>query len=279
MTRPKRQRGKGTFGGTYDQRRGYRDAHPDDLRRADLGQRSPAAQYASITPPSRDALLRSIEAQRCPWCGRGPFKMLPVHTNKAHGVDKWELRELAGLSTSDSLVSEEVRDALRAAALRNGNVQRAIEASRVKRGPRRQTTAGRQRNVASLQNWEAEHPDESTEARKHAGKAGAEARWRGRPPTHGGSVRDMARSGYADRAHPPVAQLPASGSSGEPVAVGQYFGTTRSQPVLEMLALQALGTLVAGVGYHRHDDGVTEFGLLLGFVALAALPIAWVIGA
>ncbi len=49
--------------------------------------------------------------------------------------------------------------------------------------------------------------------------------------------------------------------------------------MLEMLALQAVGTLTAAVGYHWRDDGVTELGLLLGFVALAALLVTWGISA
>ncbi len=48
--------------------------------------------------------------------------------------------------------------------------------------------------------------------------------------------------------------------------------------MLEMLALQALGTLVAGVGYLRRDDRFTELGLLLGFAALVGLLLVWITG-
>jgi hypothetical protein len=44
------------------------------------------------------AVRRAIATQTCPWCGRGPWKSLAHHTQRAHGVTAWELREMAGWS-------------------------------------------------------------------------------------------------------------------------------------------------------------------------------------
>ncbi len=44
-----------------------------------------------------------------------------------------------------------------------------------------------------------------------------------------------------------------------------------------MLVLQALGTLIAAVGYHCRDDSSTELGLILGFAALSGLLITWML--
>lgn len=58
---------------------------------------SRAGQYEQVVAPNQQAIREAIEAGRCPWCGRGPFALLASHTNRQHGIDRWELRELAGL--------------------------------------------------------------------------------------------------------------------------------------------------------------------------------------
>ncbi len=50
-----------------------------------------------MTVPTREQVQAGIEAQVCPWCGRGAFKVLAQHTRISHGVDRFGLRELAGL--------------------------------------------------------------------------------------------------------------------------------------------------------------------------------------
>lgn len=42
----------------------------------------------------------AIETQVCPLCGRGPFLILARHLNARHDIDRFELRELAGLPKS-----------------------------------------------------------------------------------------------------------------------------------------------------------------------------------
>ena len=49
----------------------------------------------------------AIEAQTCPFCGKGPFIIVAGHTQRAHGIDRYELRDLAGLYYSTSITPPE----------------------------------------------------------------------------------------------------------------------------------------------------------------------------
>lgn len=103
----------------------------------------------------------AIDAQMCPFCERGPFKMLPVHTNKIHGIDKWELREMAGYTTTDPICSEEARLNMAAKAHPESlDRARAAQVERRRRKPRR-TTAGQDRTRSNLRTWAEENPDEA----------------------------------------------------------------------------------------------------------------------
>lgn len=56
-----------------------------------------------------EAEIRSIVAAgMCPWCDKGPWLSIARHTNSAHGVDRKQLRELAGLPWTASICSPEV---------------------------------------------------------------------------------------------------------------------------------------------------------------------------
>ncbi len=170
---PKPRRGSGAFGGTHEARRGHRGVPVERLRAQELAKRSPAGVFGHVAPLSRETLLRAIESQVCPWCGKGPFKMLPVHTNKVHGVDKWEFRELAGLTTKQPLIAEEVRQAMREANQANGRAQalKASRAGQTSRRTQRWTSAGRAKNQSTLVEWEAASPDQAQAARRKAGRS------------------------------------------------------------------------------------------------------------
>jgi hypothetical protein len=60
----------------------------------------------AVLPPSQEAIRRALEARLCPWCGKGPWDSIAGHTVRAHGVDRKELRDLAGLTYSVSLTSD-----------------------------------------------------------------------------------------------------------------------------------------------------------------------------
>jgi len=111
-----------------------------------------------------------IRDQTCPWCDAGPFKALPVHTVKKHGVDKWKLRDLAHLTTRQSMVSEETSERLREtyhpAAARTAGLK-AYHESGTRSAPR-QTNAGREHRGDILRSWMKENPEAYKKARAKA---------------------------------------------------------------------------------------------------------------
>lgn len=100
--------------------------------------------------------------------------MLPVHTAKAHGVDKWALRDLAHLTSSDPLCSQEARDKMRDAYDPERGVA-AREASRrhheagTHASTKQRTKAGREAHVEALRAYMEGSPDAYREslARAH----------------------------------------------------------------------------------------------------------------
>lgn len=60
-------------------------------------------------------------AGKCPWCGRGPYRLLAGHTNKSHGIDKYELRDLAGVAYSTSICDPELAEELSKNSKRRGS--------------------------------------------------------------------------------------------------------------------------------------------------------------
>lgn len=50
----------------------------------------------------------SLTAGTCPWCDKGPFRSIAKHTNSAHGIDRRQLRELAGLPWTASICAPDL---------------------------------------------------------------------------------------------------------------------------------------------------------------------------
>lgn len=65
-----------------------------------------------VLPP--EVVREFIASQICPWCKRGPFKLLASHVNSAHGVDRHALKEMALMFDTepacDPQLSEKRRD-------------------------------------------------------------------------------------------------------------------------------------------------------------------------
>ena len=59
---------------------------------------------------SPDAVRAHIRAGICPFCGKGPFMNIALHTNRAHGVDKVALRTRARMLTSEPMCSPELSE-------------------------------------------------------------------------------------------------------------------------------------------------------------------------
>lgn len=146
---------------TANDRPKIKDRNAGQLHSEALMRKARAGLTDPSVPPSQEALRAAIAAQMCPWCDKGPFKMLPVHTNKVHGIDKWDLRDYAGYSTSDPLCSEEARAAMsRAYDPEKG--REAREAARKKwtgqRRTQRWTRAGLAKNAATIKRYNDETP-------------------------------------------------------------------------------------------------------------------------
>lgn len=153
-------------------RHGFRGASPGHMREEAIRYRAPGGVKEPVQPIHKEAIREAIAAQTCPWCGRGPFAMLPVHTNKVHGVDKWELRELAGYTTRDALCSEESRAKMAAAYdVERGAQVRAATAASKHRRPQRWTTAGLERQSETITQWMTENPEAAREAQQRASRA------------------------------------------------------------------------------------------------------------
>lgn len=88
----------------------------------------PADLQEAVSAPSTEAVRKWVEAGLCPICGAGPFRLLAAHTNQAHAIDKYALRDMAGL-TYNAVVSPAMT------AIRS---QRAIEQGLPEKGKGKQ---------------------------------------------------------------------------------------------------------------------------------------------
>ncbi|MFF0597871.1 hypothetical protein [Streptomyces antibioticus] len=125
--------------------KGFRGATAEALRAAAMNGKTPAGQTERAVSYEPEAVQAAIKAQLCPICGRGPYKVVAVHTNKIHGIDKWELREMAGLTTQDTICAPEHSSRARDNAMRN-KLHEKPSRSRNGRRPQRWTSAGREKN-------------------------------------------------------------------------------------------------------------------------------------
>lgn len=87
--------------------------------------RSSEGQHGQLVAPMAEAIREAIEAGKCPWCGRGPFQLLALHVNHKHGIDRVELRDLAGVTMNTSICAPEYSETKREQGKRNGPVPKA----------------------------------------------------------------------------------------------------------------------------------------------------------
>lgn len=86
---------------------GLNSVATDRLRELDKLRVQGSGIDGRLIPPSEEAMRIALESQLCPWCGSGPFKVLAIHTGRAHGVDAAELRALAGLGKFATICAED----------------------------------------------------------------------------------------------------------------------------------------------------------------------------
>lgn len=96
----------------------------------------------SDTPrePDAEAIRAALEALCCPWCKKGPFKVPAQHISQMHGVNRWELRDLAEICYGTSICDPELAE-----VMREHGRERFREGSFVPQGPhqRRLSVAAR----------------------------------------------------------------------------------------------------------------------------------------
>ena len=123
-------------------------------------------------------IREAIASCMCPWCGRRPFVVLARHTQAAHGVDRFELRDRAFLRSGDSVCdpdySEMRREMVGEVAIPRGD-NRSRRPSRVARVAGRENIKRATAAAASPAAWTAERRERIGAAQKKAWREPSEA--------------------------------------------------------------------------------------------------------
>lgn len=90
--------------------------------------------------PSMERIRAAIENCACPFCGRGPFKSTAMHVNAVHHIDRHKLRELAGMTTNESLAAPEYSAHMARVAKRTNAIANTASYVDSVRGGRRKMT-------------------------------------------------------------------------------------------------------------------------------------------
>jgi hypothetical protein len=155
--------------------RAFRGVSAETLRAKQLLANAPAGQADRVVSYDPVAVRTAIEAQTCPFCGRGPYKVLAVHTNKIHGVDRRDLRELAGLNGSARICAPEFSENARQRAHERGFGVTGRSISGSNKGKKyRVTTAGSAAIADNLRQYNMSlSVGESQDQKRRAGAARA----------------------------------------------------------------------------------------------------------
>lgn len=156
----------------------FRGVSAETLRAKRLEQKTTAGQADRVVSYDPAAVRAAIEAQTCPFCGAGPYKVLAVHTSKIHGVDRRDLRELAGLNGSARICAPEFSERARQLAHEHNIGARGAAVDRSGRPKKyRTTSAGRAATARNLEAYFATlSPDEAQRQRESASRLGAQKR-------------------------------------------------------------------------------------------------------
>lgn len=117
---------------------------------------------------TRDQARDMLRDRICPICRRGPWKIPLGHVARMHGIDAFTMRDVCGLTVTESVTDEETHAKFSA---QPRDMTAATEASRT-RARQRWTSAGRQNASAPLRRWVETHPDEAAEQLARAQSAG-----------------------------------------------------------------------------------------------------------
>lgn len=139
-------------------------------------ERSPEGQHGQVVAPTPEAVRAAIEACLCPFCGRGPFKVLALHVSQRHGIDRYELRDLAGLPKNSSVCSPEYSEVHRELLVGRGGIR--PKTSPGNRRPQQFSRAGREakRRVGQALGKRERTPADREVAKANGAKRGAQLR-------------------------------------------------------------------------------------------------------
>lgn len=110
-----------------------------------------------------------IETQWCWWCGRGPWRALPIHTWQAHGITSDDIRRMGGLFKGTPTISATLSDTFRIRTLNAGSPGLVkANAAPYPRKKRVMSEAGAKANAARLAAYAKEHPEQHSQAARRA---------------------------------------------------------------------------------------------------------------
>ena len=125
----------------------------------------------------RQVFRTIVLAGMCPFCDAGPFKIVAGHTNRAHGVDRKKLRDLAGLTFTASITAPDLHaewSEMRRAEFQalNGRDRAALIAKRAaatrgREAARQFSQAGRESQRERATRNQPEHSSKGGQAMKH----------------------------------------------------------------------------------------------------------------
>jgi hypothetical protein len=182
-----------TSGKSVRQPRSYRGQRESTLRSERLLRRAPAGVAGRVLPPSVEATRRAVLAGICPFCGRGPYQVLAGHTQEVHGVDRFELRELADLTYSTSILDERTREAFQARAKARLAAGIPLPTNQGTRKKRRLSPAGKRIAAEKLHRFaEQLGPEGLSRQRKAAARRSGELRRKPHPCPACGTIMPTA---------------------------------------------------------------------------------------
>jgi hypothetical protein len=164
--------------------------------------------------PERTQYVAALHEGMCPFCDRGPFRMVAGHVSSAHAVSRHDLREWLGLNRSHILTSPDLHEERSDLAKKNlsnpaareglalGLGMSAKERRRPLRLEAREGLRERlpkertQRAIAAAKKWQHDHPKEVADNARRAGRISwteerrAEQSRRNREASSAQSLRD-----------------------------------------------------------------------------------------
>ena len=106
-----------------------------------------------------ETIRQAVDAGICPWCGKGPYTVLAVHTSKVHKINRFDLREAAGITYSARITPDdyhERRSELSRDLYERGLTFRPEHNKPAKGAKRRVSPAGRAEHAAQARAMPAE---------------------------------------------------------------------------------------------------------------------------